>query len=757
MIRRLLRNFRVAFLNSKPGDLSKRDDTVAPQVADSARDSIQDSTPTSWWRTIFVTSLGVTVLMLGVRELGWLQRWELRAYDQMMLMRPPEPQDDRILLVTVTDKDLQQQKDVLSNETIHQVLKKIQSYQPRVIGLHNSLYQKNTQKINLEIGIPKDNIFAGCVFKGINETEAEIPPPPNFTKENTGFTDLIPDDIDGVVRRGLLFSTAFPNSKCNSDYSFATKLAVNYLAQQGIEYNFPGKIFSLNKVPFPRLEKNSGGYINLDRDGSQIFINYRNHNNVAKNISFTEVLTDKVNPNVIKNRLVIIGTSARSLDRGLDAPYSISGKKISKVSPVFIHAQVTSQLISAVLDNRPLIWYFPEWLEAVWILSWSLVGGALAWKARRPVYLLIVSGITVSGLVGTCYLLILQAGWIPVVPTGLALVFTAIGVLGYTSYQTQLKTKVILLQVEKQKDAIEQLNTLLNETSGIQDTPRIQPIAAAANISISSSPLLSNRYKITRVLAQGGFGCTYLAKDTQRPGLPTCVVKQLMPARRDTRFLQVARRLFDSEAEILELLGKHDQIPELYAFFEEEKEFYLVQQFIPGHPLTDELPPRKNIKSESEVINILKELLEILAFIHQRQVIHRDIKPANIIRCNQDNRLVLIDFGAVKLMQPQSKEQTELATVAIGTRGYTPPEQFAGHPRLSSDIYALGAIAIQALTGLLPHELQPNPHTGSLEWREWAQVSDKFAAILDKMVRYHASERYKSAVEALEDIKLVSS
>ncbi|MDY6901906.1 MAG: serine/threonine-protein kinase, partial [Cyanobacteriota bacterium] len=309
---------------------------------------------------------------------------------------------------------------------------------------------------------------------------------------------------------------------------------------------------------------------------------------------------------------------------------------------------------------------------------------------------------------------------------------------------------------EKQKEAIEQLNTLLNEASGIQDAPRIQPIAAA-NISTSSTNLLSNRYRITRVLAQGGFGCTYLAKDTQLPGLPTCVVKQLMPARRDTRFLQVARRLFDSEAEILQLLGKHNQIPELYAFFEEEKEFYLVQQFIPGHPLTDELPPHKDVKSEAEVIKMLKELLEILAFIHQRQVIHRDIKPANIIRCNQDNRLVLIDFGAVKLMQPQSKDQTELATIAIGTRGYTPPEQFAGHPRLSSDIYALGMIAIQSLTGLLPHELQPNPHTGNVEWKEWAKVSDKLAAILDKMVQYHASERYKSAIEALEDLKSVNS
>ncbi len=654
-------------------------------------------------------------------------------------------------MVTITEEDLLKYKNPLSDETINQLLKKIQSYQPRVIGLQI----KRPQQTNLAAGISKENIIAACVFESMGEPE--IPPPPNITKDNTAFSDLIPDNtIDSVVRRGLLVQTPYHNSKCNAAFSFSNQLAIKYLSKQKIYSHFTeDDIFYLGDVAFPPLKKHSGGYIKLDRDGSQILINYRNHSNVAKTVSFTDVFTDKVRNNLIKDRLVIIGTNFRS-DTKYPTPYTTSSEQAPRVSPVFIHAQITSQLISAVLDGRPLIWYFPEWLEVAWIWVWSLVGGALAWKVRRPVYLLIVSSITVAGLVGICYLLIVQAGWIPVVPPGLALVFTAMGVLGYTSYQTQLQTKVILIQVEKQKEAIEQLNTLLKETTGIQDAPRIQPIAPAA-VSISSSSLLSNRYKVTRVLAQGGFGCTYLAKDTQRPGLPTCVVKQLMPARRDTRFLKVARRLFDSEAEILELLGKHDRIPELYAFFEEEKEFYLVQQFIPGHPLTEELPPHKSIKSESYVIDMLKEMLEVLAFIHQRQIIHRDIKPANIIRCNQDNRLVLIDFGAVKLLQPQSKEETELNTIAIGTRGYTPPEQFAGHPRLSSDIYALGAIAIQALTGLLPHELQPNPDTGNLEWQEWAEVSDKFAKILEKMVRYHASERYKSAVEALEDLKSVSS
>ncbi len=745
MIRRLLDNFRIAFLNNKPG-MSVRHDTQLTPVADSDRDiSVQDSTPTSWWRIIFVTSLGITVFGLGLRQLGWLQRWELRAYDQMMLLRPSEPPDKRILLVTVTQKDLQKYSkysNPLPDETINQLLKKLQSYQPRVIGLDIT----RPQQTNLAAGTSKKKIIAACVFK--TDYQPEIPPPPNFSDGyNIGFSDLIPDNkIDNVVRRGLLSSLPpLQSSSCDTDHSFASTLAINYLEK--FDYGFKDKGFYIGKVFFPPLKKNSGGYIKIDNSGSQILINYRNHLNVAQTVTLTQVLTDKVNPNLIKDRLVIIGISDRSEDSGLRTPYS-TFREPPAIPRVFIHAQITSQMISAVLDRRPLMWYFPEWLEFAWIWGWSLVGGVLAWKVRRPVFLLIVSGVTVTGLVGICYLLILQAGWVPVVPPALALVFTAIGVLGYTSYQTQLQTKIIVLQVEKQKEAIEQLNTLLKDT-GIQDAPRIQPLAA---VSTPSSSLLSNRYKVTRVLAQGGFGCTYLAKDMQRPGLPTCVVKQLMPARRDPRFLQVARRLFDSEAEILEVLGQHNQIPELYAFFEEQQEFYLVQQFIPGHPLTEELPPHKDIKSEFYVVNMLKELLEILAFIHQRQVIHRDIKPANIIRCNQDNRLVLIDFGAVKLMQPQSKDQTELATVAIGTRGYTPPEQFAGHPRLSSDIYALGAIAIQALTGLLPHELQPNPHTGNLEWREWAQVSDKFAAIIDKMVRYHASERYKSAVEVLEDL-----
>ncbi|MGF1674749.1 MAG: CHASE2 domain-containing protein, partial [Rivularia sp. (in: cyanobacteria)] len=399
MIRRLLSNFRAAFLNNQPGALSVRDETQLPQVTDSARNiAIQDSTPTNWLRTILVTSLGVTVLVLLARELKWLQRWELRAYDEMMVLRPSQPPDKRILLVTVTDKDLQQQKNALSDETINQLLNKIQSYQPRIIGLHTSLYIKNIQKTNLAAGIPKDNIVVGCVFKGMNETATEIPPPPNFAEDNIGFNDLVIDN-DNVVRRGLLFQKPFSDSKCNTSFSFASRLAIDYLDKQEIYPDFKNKdnqknVFHLGHVFFHHLKKKSGGYINLDYEGSQIIINYRNPNNIADTVTLSQILTDKVNPNLIQDRLVIIGTSARSLDRGILTPYSISEDQSPRVSPLFIHAQMTSQIISTVLDRRPIIWYLPEWLEYLWIGSWSLVGGILAWYVRRPILLLLVSGVT---------------------------------------------------------------------------------------------------------------------------------------------------------------------------------------------------------------------------------------------------------------------------------------------------------------------------------------------------------------------------
>ncbi|MFE1744799.1 protein kinase [Coleofasciculus sp. H7-2] len=266
--------------------------------------------------------------------------------------------------------------------------------------------------------------------------------------------------------------------------------------------------------------------------------------------------------------------------------------------------------------------------------------------------------------------------------------------------------------------------------------------------------LLDQRYQVVQALGAGGFGKTYIAKDTRRPGAPTCVVKHLKPASSDPYFLETARRLFTSEAETLEQLGNHDQIPRLLANFEENQEFYLVQEFIDGHPLSAELSPSYRWE-ESQVIQMLQQVLSILEFVHYNGVIHRDIKPDNLIRRNSDNKLVLVDFGAVKLLRTQTliNQAQASATVAIGTPGYMPTEQAQGRPRPNSDIYALGMIGIQALTGLMPLQLHEDPQTGEILWQHLVAVSPGLAGVLTKMTRYHFKDRYQSATEALQELQ----
>lgn len=387
-------------------------------------------------QTVFIISTFVTAVTLGMRELGWLQPWELRAYDQMMLSRPPEPPDNRILLVRITEKDLQRYKSPLSDEIFNKLLKKIKSYQPRVIGLQI----KPSEKANLGVGIGKDNnIIAACAFESMGRPE--VAPPPNFSEDNIAFSDLIPDyesdlirdnNFDNVIRRSLLFMTPFSDSKCNTGYSFASTLAINYLYKT--DYGFDkDNAFYIGKVTFPRLQRNSGGYKNIDDRGYQLLINYRNLRNVANTVTLTEVLTGKINSHLIKDRLVIIGTDARSLNSGFLTPYSTSEEKAPTISPLFIHAQITSQLISAVLDKRPLIEYFPEWVEALWAWLWSFVGSVIVWQLGYKWKSYLVFGISIVGLIGVCYILFIQASWMPLVPPVIAFIISGLSV-GSISY-----------------------------------------------------------------------------------------------------------------------------------------------------------------------------------------------------------------------------------------------------------------------------------------------------------------------------------
>ncbi|MDX2254801.1 MAG: IMS domain-containing protein [Pseudanabaenaceae cyanobacterium bins.39] len=268
--------------------------------------------------------------------------------------------------------------------------------------------------------------------------------------------------------------------------------------------------------------------------------------------------------------------------------------------------------------------------------------------------------------------------------------------------------------------------------------------------------LLDGRYLVTQKLSEGGFGHTYLAQDTRIPHESFCVVKHLKPANTDREYLQVASRLFTSEAKILAQLGSHDRLPRLLAYFQEGGEFFLVEDFVKGRSLEEEVSRGQRL-AEQQVIQILDELLGVLEYIHGHGVIHRDIKPDNVIRRQSEGKLVLIDFGAIKQVQTQLHQEHQTAlTVAIGTLGYMPSEQAQGKPRPNSDLYALGMIGIQALTGMLPKDLQTDYQTGELIWQHLVAVRSPLVDILTKMTRYHYKDRYSTATEARQALSLLS-
>ena len=275
--------------------------------------------------------------------------------------------------------------------------------------------------------------------------------------------------------------------------------------------------------------------------------------------------------------------------------------------------------------------------------------------------------------------------------------------------------------------------------------------------SCGSRLLLRDRYRVVKSLGQGGFGATFLANDEALPGEPSCVIKQLRPSGSTPHVLQMARELFEREALTLGRIGNHPQVPRLLDYFEEREEFYLVQEYISGATLQQELK-RGGVLSEVALKQFLSDILPLLQYIHEQKVIHRDIKPANLIRRAQDGRLVLIDFGAVKNQVEQVaaslSEQTAFTVYAIGTPGFAPPEQMAMRPVYASDIYALGVTCIYLLTGKSPKDLEYNPTTGEMMWEKKVQVSAHLSLVLRKMLEVSVRNRYQTAAEVLKALEI---
>ncbi len=281
---------------------------------------------------------------------------------------------------------------------------------------------------------------------------------------------------------------------------------------------------------------------------------------------------------------------------------------------------------------------------------------------------------------------------------------------------------------------------------------------------LNPGDILCDRYEIIQQLGRGGFAITYTAKDLEQPENFPCVVKEILPPQsKDPRVLQEAKALFEKEAKALEELHKCQCIPRLIQSCQENGNFYLIQEYIEGTPLNEELFVGKQFE-EQEVIDLLLELLSILDCVHSQGMIHRDIKPSNLIRRKSDNKIFLIDFGAVKAISNLAIDGGQVTqTRAVGTEGYMPAEQWKNQPKFNSDIYAAGIIGIQAIAGLEIEDFLYHKKTCEIIWRyathdrPSVQISDNLEKVLNKMVRYHFIDRYQSAGEVLQDLRSLTA
>ncbi|MBW4593428.1 MAG: CHASE2 domain-containing protein [Brasilonema angustatum HA4187-MV1] len=395
--------------------------------------------------TLLLASILVASSFIGVRHLGMLQPWELHSYDYLMHLRPvDEKPDPRLLIVTIDEADIQYQihkkmnmRWSLSDQALSQLLQKLKQYQPVAIGL--DIYRDfpvNPSHPELGEVLQQDkHIFTVCKVPAPNDGAPDgIPPSPEVSKERLGFSDFVAD-ADRVLRRQLVQLTPPLESPCTAEYALSFQLAQHYLNAQGLKWDInPQKNLQIGNTVFPRLQSHTSGYQTVDASGYQILLNYRSLPSVlkiAEKISLRKLLNDEIVPELfhklVKNSVVLIGVTASSSPDDWETPYTAHARDEEKQTPgVFLQAQMVSHILSAVLNHRPLMWWWPEWLEALWLWGWSLVGGIISWRILQPLHIGLAIAIALLTLFSICFGIFTQAGWIPLVPSTLALVSCAV-------------------------------------------------------------------------------------------------------------------------------------------------------------------------------------------------------------------------------------------------------------------------------------------------------------------------------------------
>jgi len=377
-------------------------------------------------QVIRVAAIALTIL--GLRWAGLLQGLELQAYDTLMKLRPIESPDPRIVVVTVDESDIQRQtsserRGSLSDETLQQTLSILESYEPRVIAL--DLY-RDFPALTPELAesLARPEMVGVCKSRDPVADKVGIRATPEIPPEQVGFSDFI-EETDGTLRRQLLTLTPDPVSPCVTPYGFAALVALQYLAGDNFQPEFTAQgDLKVGETVFPRLARRTGGLQRMDNRGNQVLLNYRvlpRPDQIAAHIPLQQLLVGQVNGERVRDRIVLIGVTAPSGDYWA-TPYGVQGQ--NKTAGVFIQAQMTSQLISAVLDGRPLIWVWPQWGEAVCVIVAAVGGGMgvmlLNWKGKSVRFVLLYV-LSAGGLIAVAWAVLVAGGWLPIVPVLLAL------------------------------------------------------------------------------------------------------------------------------------------------------------------------------------------------------------------------------------------------------------------------------------------------------------------------------------------------
>ncbi len=382
-----------------------------------------------------VSTVGASAAVLALRFTGALQGLELGVYDQMMRWRPTPAPDERILVVGIDEADIQSRQEwPIQDATIAEALTFLTAAEPRAIGLDlfrdvpigegkNQLIQQIQQS---------DRIFSVCKISSADTPG--VPPPEGTPIERVGFSDLAVDP-GGILRQSLL--VAYPSEEahtvgthlCNTPapdalLSLSLRLALSYLAAEDIQLEVtPDFQLRLDDTVLTPVQSNTGGYRNADTSGYQIMLNYRAADDVVPQVSLSELLAGQVPAAQIRDRIVLIGATTPEAKDEFYTPFSGGLRDSQKMPGVIVHAQAVSQILSAVLEARPLIWGWPTWGEAFWIVVWGLGGAIFAWYVRRPLTYALGALAVVGGLI------FLQGGWIPLVPAAMSMILASGGVV----------------------------------------------------------------------------------------------------------------------------------------------------------------------------------------------------------------------------------------------------------------------------------------------------------------------------------------